>query len=274
MEKKYSEAFSQLVAVKPEALGVPVFSIQLTVTSVAEAVEQTLQRMERLGDDIYVDWALAFSDEYVPSYSFSARDGERVSGLDLLPSRFVVIHQFHGKVRTRHRTINDIPPWVSYFDTLSTGEDWPSDRTMLITSVPADAPTQNPQCLYTLRKGLGRFGEDDDDYITAILLLIQGAYVSGGELVEAKPTLSRGASALKRKPVYKLSYTTVHLPGVKTERKARQGGTHASPRQHERRGHWRTYRSGKRVWVKNCVVGDPSLGHVKHAYVVTQGETS
>ena len=49
---------------------------------------------------------------------------------------------------------------------------------------------------------------------------------------------------------------------------------HASPRQHERRGHWRTYRSGKRVWVKNCVVGDPSLGHVKHAYVITQGETS
>lgn len=97
------------------------------------------------------------------------------------------------------------------------------------------------------------------------------ALLCGGELVEAKPTLSRTASAIKRKPVYKLSYTTVQLPGVKSERKPHHGGTHASPRQHERRGHWRTYRSGKRVWVKNCVVGDPSLGHVKHAYVVTQG---
>lgn len=266
MEKKYSEAFSGLVAVKPEALGVPVFSIQLTVTSVEEAVEQTIQRMERLGDDIYIDWALNYGGVPVPSYSFAASDGERVSGLDLLPSRFVVLHQ--------SRTTNDMPPWVSYFDTLSTGGGWPSDRTMLITSVPADAPTQNMQRLYTLRKGLGRLGEEDDDHTTAILLLIQGAYVSGGELIEAKPTLSRTASAVKRKPVYKLSYTTVQLPGVKSERKPHQGGTHASPRQHERRGHWRTYRSGKRVWVKNCVVGDPSLGHVKHAYVVTQGETA
>lgn len=267
MEKKYSEAFSRLVAVKPEALGVPVFSIQFSLASAAEAVEQTLRRMERHGDAIYVDWAIDLGDVYVPSFSFPARDGEHVSGFDLLPSRFVVIHHFHG-------TANDMPPWVSYFDTISTGEGWPSDRSILITSVPADAPTQNMQQLYTLRKGCGRLGEEDDNYITAVLLLIQGAYVSGGELVEAKPTLSRVASALKRKPVYKLSYTTVQLPGVKSERKAHQGGTHASPRQHERRGHWRTYRSGKRVWVKNCVVGDPSLGHVKHAYVVAQGETS
>ena len=274
MEKKYSEAFSQLVAIKPEALGVPVFSIRFNLTSMAEAIEQTLRRMERHGGASYIEWALAFGGDYVPSFSFTARDGEYVSGFDLLPSRFVVIHHFHGTVRSRHGTTDDGTPWVSYFDTLSTGGDWPSDRSILITSVPADAPTQNMQRLYTLRKGCGRLGEEDDDYITTVLLLIQGAYVSGGELVEAKPTLSRAASALKRKPVYKLSYTTVQLPGVKSERKAHQGGTHASPRRHERRGHWRTYRSGKRVWVKNCVVGDPSLGHVKHAYVVTQGETS
>lgn len=267
MEKKYGEAFSQLVAIKPEALGVPVFSIQFNFTSMTEAVEQTLRRVERHSDAVYVDWEIDFGDVYVPSFFCTTRDGECVSGFDLLPSRFVVLHQFHG-------TTTDMPPWVSYFDTLSTGEGWPSDRSILVTSVPADAPTQNMQHLYTLRKGRGRLGEEDDHYITAILLLIQGAYVSGGELIEAKPTLSRTASAIKHKPVYKLSYTTVHLPGVKSERKAHQGGTHASPRQHERRGHWRTYRSGKRVWVKNCVVGDPSLGHVKHAYVVTQGETS
>lgn len=45
-----------------------------------------------------------------------------------------------------------------------------------------------------------------------------------------------------------------------------QGGTHASPRWHERRGHWRTMKSGKRVWVKNCEVGDKALGAVFHDY--------
>lgn len=46
-----------------------------------------------------------------------------------------------------------------------------------------------------------------------------------------------------------------------------QGGTHASPRWHERRGHWRLIKkTGKQVWVKNCEVGDKSLGAVFHDY--------
>ena len=45
------------------------------------------------------------------------------------------------------------------------------------------------------------------------------------------------------------------------------GGTHASPRLHDRRGHWRTMKkSGKRVWVKQCKVGDPSKGVIIHDY--------
>jgi hypothetical protein len=45
------------------------------------------------------------------------------------------------------------------------------------------------------------------------------------------------------------------------------GGTHASPRLHDRRGHWRTMKkSGKRVWVRQCKVGDPSKGVVFHDY--------
>jgi len=31
-----------------------------------------------------------------------------------------------------------------------------------------------------------------------------------------------------------------------------QGGTHATPRRHQVRGHWRTYKSGKRGWVSEC----------------------
>ena len=50
-----------------------------------------------------------------------------------------------------------------------------------------------------------------------------------------------------------------------------QGGTHASPRLHDRRGHWRTIKpSGKRVWVKPCKVGDASKGMVFKDYRVAQ----
>lgn len=46
-----------------------------------------------------------------------------------------------------------------------------------------------------------------------------------------------------------------------------QGGTHASPRAHERRGHWRQLKT-KKVWVKSCKVGKPSNGIVFHDYKV------
>lgn len=53
-----------------------------------------------------------------------------------------------------------------------------------------------------------------------------------------------------------------------------QGGTHASPRWHERRGHWRTMKkTGKKVWVKNCEVGDKTLGAVFHDYKLKEKNT-
>lgn len=37
---------------------------------------------------------------------------------------------------------------------------------------------------------------------------------------------------------------------------------------HERRGHWRQMRSGKRVWVRHCEVGSKDRGGIVHDYVV------
>jgi len=45
-------------------------------------------------------------------------------------------------------------------------------------------------------------------------------------------------------------------------------GHHASPRQHERRGHWRKHPSGRQVWVKSCKVGDASKGVIFKDYKV------
>jgi len=47
---------------------------------------------------------------------------------------------------------------------------------------------------------------------------------------------------------------------------ALRGGTHASPRWHIRRGHWRTLGDGRRVFVRECEVGDQSRGAVLKDY--------
>lgn len=46
------------------------------------------------------------------------------------------------------------------------------------------------------------------------------------------------------------------------------GGTHASPRWHIRRGHWRQLADGRRVFVRACEVGDPARGGVVKDYIV------
>jgi len=47
-----------------------------------------------------------------------------------------------------------------------------------------------------------------------------------------------------------------------------QGGSHASPRWHVRRGHWRQISDGRRVFVHACEVGDPERGGVLKDYII------
>lgn len=69
-------------------------------------------------------------------------------------------------------------------------------------------------------------------------------------------------------PTY--DWTTITIAPAKP-RGPDLGGTHASPRWHERRGHWRTMKkSGKKVWVTNCEVGDKTKGAVFHDYKIQQ----
>jgi hypothetical protein len=75
---------------------------------------------------------------------------------------------------------------------------------------------------------------------------------------------SRRKVAQGKKPSYDWRTVTV-LP--QREPSEPQGGTHASPREHDRRGHWRTLKT-KRVWVRPCKVGNPAQGKVFHDYKV------
>jgi hypothetical protein len=65
---------------------------------------------------------------------------------------------------------------------------------------------------------------------------------------------------------------TWHQVEIAPERLVRtsepQGGTHASPRWHVRRGHWRQLADGRRVFVRACEVGDPELGGVVKDYII------
>jgi hypothetical protein len=73
--------------------------------------------------------------------------------------------------------------------------------------------------------------------------------------------VSRAKRGLK--PLYDWHTVVIEPPKPTQEH---QGGTHASPRRHQARGHWRTYASGKRGWVKECWRGDASKGTVFKDY--------
>ena len=66
-------------------------------------------------------------------------------------------------------------------------------------------------------------------------------------------------------PTY--DWTTVFIEPAKP-RSDSKGGTHASPRLHDRRGHLRRLTTGKNVWVKACKVGDASKGAIFHDYKI------
>lgn len=58
-------------------------------------------------------------------------------------------------------------------------------------------------------------------------------------------------------------------PQAETIRKAWQGGTHASPREHMRRGHWRRNAKGEKIWIGQLVVNKGKTeGVVDKSYYV------
>lgn len=63
-------------------------------------------------------------------------------------------------------------------------------------------------------------------------------------------------------PLFDWHTVTIEPPKPKAEA---QGGTHASPRLHDVRGHW-VNRNGKRYWRKAHQRGDASIGIVFHDY--------
>jgi len=89
--------------------------------------------------------------------------------------------------------------------------------------------------------------------------------LSGGEAYAA---VARGEETAYhrttgRKPLVTWATINLDAPRYKSEPK---GGTHASPRLHDRRGHWATSKLGKRFWRKDSKVGSAKNGITIQSY--------
>lgn len=139
--------------------------------------------------------------------------------------------------------------------------------------------SQYPSVFYILNDEKLTFGVLDDEistkFSTDVLALIVNWFHgldAGCESYkpEIKKTFTNLRKAKQNKPVaYEWRTVVVQPPSV---RKEHQGGTHASPRRHDRRGHQRKLSSGRTIWVKPCVVGNASDGRIFHDYEV-RGQT-
>lgn len=141
--------------------------------------------------------------------------------------------------------------------------------------------TKAPIILYTVRDG--RIGflneekkpiynlEDIDDCRRGIEILqkLLESLKNGGSGYKGtpKPTPTNKRRAAKGKGPISVDWHTVEV-SPKPAKAAPGGGTHASPRKHQRRGHWRNHPTGKKVWVKDCWVGNAGNGLVFKDYKV------
>lgn len=92
-----------------------------------------------------------------------------------------------------------------------------------------------------------------------------------GEVLMARPSIEDAAANKKRARKGKaplVEFKLVSVTGKETHKASIPHGTHASPKQHWRRGHWRTYKSGRRSWVEPMLVGDEKNGKIIKDYAI------
>lgn len=112
-------------------------------------------------------------------------------------------------------------------------------------------------------------------YMHVITRVIYMMTISGGEFYMCKPSPKEASINAKRirkgkKPL--LEFRMITIDGRKHDASSVPKGTHASPRQHWRRGHWRNTKTGKKVWIDPMLVGDEENGKIIKDYAVGKYE--
>lgn len=133
-----------------------------------------------------------------------------------------------------------VPKELKDEDGLSWNEGWPGAFAGLKAPMTIDQ--------YAARE-LANINQEISVYIDMCMALADYEV----EMLDHKPDeRTRKLRRLRGKPP-PYTYKIITITGKKKERRS-LGGTHASPVAHLRRGHWRHYKSGKRVWVDAMVV--------------------
>lgn len=138
-------------------------------------------------------------------------------------------------------------------------------------------PQSIPQLVYVIDGNQIRWGSSDEnepideEHANSVLSFVGAWYRSMSIGCQAyRPEVrqtftNRRKISQGKKPSYE--WRTVFIEPAKTKSESK-GGTHASPRLHDRRGHLRRLRTGKNVWVRACKVGNAANGTVFHDYEV------
>lgn len=84
---------------------------------------------------------------------------------------------------------------------------------------------------------------------------------------DVRPDSAKNRMRRARGKVPLFTYKVLTI-GKKKRKSVHQGGTHASPRSHMRRGYYRMSRNGVRHWVKPCMVKGDTSGFVHKDYRV------
>jgi hypothetical protein len=138
-----------------------------------------------------------------------------------------------------------------------------------------------PDAFAEARKITTTDGRDIYDVVTNVMIADLATYAEfcrtihenhvTFEDIEPAAKLNKMRRARGKAPLFTYKVLTI---GKKKRKAAHQGGTHASPRSHLRRGYYRTSRNGVRHWVQPCMVKGETPGFVHKDYKVEGVEAS
>jgi len=154
--------------------------------------------------------------------------------------------------------------------------DYPQDGIQISAGVSVGSGNPNTLGYFTYAVQDGKIvllsndmpSEQNVQMVMRMLALWYGALAQGGEAYQ--PVVKEGLTSKRlqakgKAPLF--SWHTVKIEPPKPKQEHR-GGTHATPRLHDRRGHLRRLANGKTCWVRACKVGDASKGVVFKDYEV------
>lgn len=154
--------------------------------------------------------------------------------------------------------------------------DYPQDGIQISAGVRVGSGNPNTLGYFTYAVQDGKIvllsndmpNEQNVQMVMSMLALWYGALTQGGEAYQ--PTVKPGYTSQRlqakgKSPLFSWNTVKIDPPKPKQEHK---GGTHATPRLHDRRGHLRRLANGRTCWVRACKVGDASKGVVFKDYEV------